>query len=319
MTPHGCPPDQYHCLLDEQPYYLVPPRLYGEGCSREAIVNPHCWFTWHGPLPAEKAMRVGGAEYLMPGDWVVWVDDPATRSIWPYWMGAEYASYLSQFVPGMVVDRSTLPPLMSWVLERAHILVDFDFHERRRRDWLNAVWECAREFERGYTSLAGLIPPFHIGALRRYYRYHTRAGSFALGDSQVARRHVAHNEVVASFVHSQLTGVVSDVARRLTRPSYSYLAAYESGSVLDRHTDREQCEYSITMCIDAAPEPGAQVPWPIELDVPDGSLRIWQHLGDGLLYRGRYLAHSRQELAHGYTSTSLLFHYVDHDFGGQLN
>ena len=135
-------------------------------------------------------------------------------------------------------------------------------------------------------SSTASIPPFHLGALRRYFRYHIRAGSFALGDGQVSLRHVAHNQGVAAFFHCQLTRAVTDIAHTLVRPSYSYLAGYESGAVLDRHTDREQCEYSITMCIDATPEPEQQAPWPLHLDVTEGALRIWQNIGESLLYRG---------------------------------
>jgi hypothetical protein len=60
------------------------------------------------------------------------------------------------------------------------------------------------------------------------------------------------------------------------------------------------------------------VPWPIQLDIPDGALRIWQYLGDSLLYRGRFLPHYRDELPEGFTSTSLLLHYVDHGFDGSI-
>ena len=317
MTPYGYPSEYYHCLLDEQPYYLVPQRLFGADPPGPLMVNPQCWFSWHGYLPPDKAARVMADEYPLPSDWRIWVDDPGTRALWPYWLGAEYAEYLADQVPGYPLTKE-IPPHAQWVLTRAHILVDPDFPERRRREWMESVWNCARNFERGYTSVAGLIPPFHLGAMRRYYRYHTRAGSFTLGDSQVARRHVAHNEGVARYFHCQLTHAVSDITRTMVRPSYSYLAAYESGSTLDRHTDREQCEYSITMCIDASPEPEAQVPWPIQLDIPEGALRIWQHVGDSLLYRGRYLPHYRDTLADGYTSTSLLLHYVDYNFAGAM-
>jgi hypothetical protein len=317
MTPYGYPSEYYHCLLDEQPYYLVPQRLFGADPPGPLMVNPQCWFSWHGYLPPDKAARVMADEYLLPSDWRMWVDDPGTRALWPYWLGAEYAEYLADQMPGYPLTKE-IPPHAQWVLTRAHILVDPGFPERRRREWMESVWNCARNFERGYTSVAGLIPPFHLGAMRRYYRYHTRAGSFTLGDSQVARRHVAHNEGVARYFHCQLTHAVSDITRTMVRPSYSYLAAYESGSTLDRHTDREQCEYSITMCIDASPEPEAQVPWPIQLDIPEGALRIWQHVGDSLLYRGRYLPHYRDTLADGYTSTSLLLHYVDYNFAGAM-
>jgi hypothetical protein len=317
MTPYGYPPNYYHCLLDEQPYYLVPARLYGSDCAGGLIVNPNCWFSWHGPLPPDKAARVLAAEYLYPSNCMVWVDDPGTRAIWPYWLEAEFVNYVAALSPGGPVPDG-LPPHALWVLTRAGILVERNHAERRRKEWLDAVWPAAKSFERGYAPIPGLIPPFHLGALRRYYRYHTRAGSFPLGDNQVARRYVAHNEGVARFFHCQLTHAVSDIARAVVRPSYSYLAAYESGSELERHTDREQCEYSVTMCIDASPEPEAQSPWPIQLDVQEGALRVWQHVGDSLVYRGRYVPHYRDRLPEGYTSTSLLLHYVDEGYAGDL-
>jgi hypothetical protein len=318
MTPYGYPADNYHCLLDEQPYYLVPPRLFGAESAGPFVVNPLCWFHWHGPLPPEKAARVAAAESLCPADWIVWVDDPGTRSIWPYWIGEEYIHYLAEAVPGYPIT-SELPAHALWVLTRANVLVESTYPERRRKEWLDTVWSSAAAFQRGYTNIERLVPPFHLGALRRYYRNRTRAGSFTLGDGQVARRYAAHNEAVARFFHHQLAPAVSDVARTLVKPSYSYVVAYQSGSVLETHTDREQCEYSITMCIDASPEPVAQSPWPIQLEVAEGALKIWQFLGDSLLYRGRYLPHSRERLPEGHTSTSLLLHYVDACFDGSLS
>jgi hypothetical protein len=317
MTPFGYPPESYHCLLDEQPYYLVPTRLFGDEPPGPLTVNPQCWFSWHGPLPPDKATRVAGAENLHPTDWVIWVEDPGTRAIWPFWVGAEFYNYLANLAPGYAVNGN-LPAHVHWVLTRAGILVGPNHVERRRKQWLDTVWTRAAEFQRGYTSVANLIPHFHLGALRRYYRYHTRAGSFQMGDEQVRRRYAAHNESVSRFFHHQLAPAVSDIARTLVKPSYCYMVAYQSGSVLDRHTDREQCEYSVTLCVDSSPEPREQVPWPIYLDIPDGALRIWQHIGDGLLYRGRYLAHYRDRLPDGYTSTSLLFHYVDENFQGSV-
>jgi hypothetical protein len=49
----------------------------------------------------------------------------------------------------------------------------------------------------------------------------------------------------------------------------------------------------------------------------EGALRIWQYLGDGLIFRGRYLPHWRSQLPEGHTASSLLFHYVDQNFQGQ--
>jgi hypothetical protein len=318
MTPYGYPADSYHCLLDEQPYYLVPPRLYGPDDTGPLIVNPLCWFSWHGPMPADIALRVQAAQAFFPSECILWVDDPATRAVWPYWAGHEYIDYLAHMSPGQPLGIE-LPAHILWVLTRAQVLVSPDHVAERRKAWLDTVWSAATDFQRGFAMLSNLIPPFHLGTLRRYYRSRIRAGAFPLGDNQVPGRHTAHNEPVARYVQAQLSQIVSDVARTRVKPSYVYLAAYQGGAELDRHTDREQCEYSITLCIDATPEPEVQSPWPILLDTRDGALRIWQYLGDGLLYRGRHLPHYRERLPDGCSSTSLLLHYVDHDFAGSLD
>jgi len=39
--------------------------------------------------------------------------------------------------------------------------------------------------------------------------------------------------------------------------------------------------------------------------------RSTQGIGDALLFRGRYLSHWRDQLPEGYTSSSILFHFVD--------
>lgn len=317
MTPYGYPSESYHCLLDEQPYYLVPNRLIQQPANGEATVNPSCWFSWHGPLPPDKASRVEFSETFCPSDWIVWVEDPGTRTLWPYWVGTEYAEYLSRMAPGQPISEA-LPDHVRWVLTQANILVNPNHLAARRKAWLDDVLNLSQAFQRGYVAVPGLIHPFHVGALRRYYRYHTRSGSLPFGDTQVSRRYHAHNESVTRFFQYQLTHTISDIARTLLKPSYSYTVAYQAGSELERHTDREQCEFSVTLCIDATPEPPEQSPWPIQLDTSDGNLRVWQYIGDALLYRGRFIPHSRDMLPEGCTSTSLLLHYVDESFDGPL-
>ncbi len=152
---------------------------------------------------------------------------------------------------------------------------------------------------RGYAPLGGLIHPFHIAALRRYYRYLIRTGKIHLGDGQSPRRYVAYNEPVARFFHHHIAATLSAVAGEPLKPSYVYLASYLSGAELKKHTDREQCEFSVTLCLDFSPEPALATPWPIRLDTPTGTVTVYQTLGDGLAYRGTRLPHYRERLGEG--------------------
>jgi hypothetical protein len=173
--------------------------------------------------------------------------------------------------------------------------------------------------EKGYAPIANLIHPFHIAALRRYYRYQIRTGAIFLGDKQSARRYVAHNEPVARFFHYQIATTLTAIAGQSLKPSYVYFASYLSGAELKKHTDREQCEFSVTLCLDFSPEPQVATPWPIHLDDSSGKVTVHQAIGDGLAYRGTKLPHYRDELGEGQSSTSIFFHYVAADFAGPLD
>jgi hypothetical protein len=173
--------------------------------------------------------------------------------------------------------------------------------------------------KKGYAPLPRLIHPFHVAALRRYYRSRIRTGAIPLGDGQSPRRYVAYNDPVARFFHQQIVGTMSAVAGEPVKASYVYLASYLSGAELKKHVDREQCEFSITLCLDYSPEPAVATTWPICLDTPTGQVTVYQALGDGLAYRGTRLPHYRTKLGEGQTSSSIFFHYVAADFAGSLD
>jgi hypothetical protein len=42
-----------------------------------------------------------------------------------------------------------------------------------------------------------------------------------------------------------------------------------------------------------------------------GPQAFTQDIGDALLFRGRYLTHWRDRLPEGYTSSSILFHFIE--------
>jgi hypothetical protein len=241
---------------------------------------------------------------------MVWVDDPGAGVVWPFWVGYEFIDHLAELVPGRP-PPAPLPARVEWALCEADILVPLGYAESRRSHWRRKLYALTAQFQRGYAVLGDLIHPFHLGALRRYYRFHTRAGSFAMVDTDAERCFAAYNEAVACFFQHQLSRLISDIALAPVRASYANFAAHQSHSTQPRQVDGERCEYCVSLCIDASPEPDAQNPWPIELQVQEGVLRVWQHIGEGLLYRARYIPHARERLPPGYSSSSLELYYVD--------
>ncbi len=317
------PPDRFHCLLDELPLHLIPqpfsqslhirpdqqPNLY---------LNPDCILCADGQVPCEFASW----EELLSGfaltGTIAWVRKLETGNLLPFWLGPQ----LENVVRGLRLNEPvpvSIPQNARQLLAAAHILLPEDRIGRHLTSRDEAIGKASSLFrEKGYAPLRDLIHPFHIAALRRYYRYLIRTGAIRLGDGQSPRRYVAYNEPVASFFHRDIAATLGAVAGEPIKPSYVYMASYLSGAELKKHTDRPQCEFSVTLCLDFSPEPELATPWPIHLDTPVSTVTVYQALGDGLAYRGTRLPHYRYVLAEGQTSASIFFHYVAEDFAGSL-
>jgi hypothetical protein len=311
------PADRYHCLLDDLPLHLIPQsarRSLRELPNPELVLNPTCTLRSPEDLPDELC----GRKELLSGfalqGTVAWVRESITGMQLPFWLSPELEGLLRDLRPNEPVPSSISAGTRS-LLHAAGILIP-----SRPRHRQGGIDTSAAQFqEKGYAPLPSLIHPFHVAALRRYYRHQIRKGAISLGDQQSVRRYFAHNEPVARYFHHQLASVLSGIAGRPLKPSYVYFASYLSGAELKKHTDREQCDFSITFCLDYSPEPEVATPWPISLQTPTGTVTIYQALGDGLAYRGMQLPHYRGKLREGQTSTSIFFHYVAEEFGGHLD
>jgi hypothetical protein len=313
------PRSLFHCRLDDQPDHLVPARLLRPGqweglSDRPLFLNPDCVFSSDGELPV-AALTTGFANQGQ----MAWIRDAANDALHPFWLGPELSNMLSGAQPGDPAP-TTLSPQARRTLIMARLLVPDDYASHRRQQWAGIVSATGSEFRRqGYAPVGRLIHPFHIAALRRHYRQQLRTGKLRLGDGQSPRRYISYNDPVARFFHQQLTAAVTAFAGEQVKASYVYLASYQPGAILEKHTDREQCEFSVTMCLDYAPEPRNATPWPLRLHKESGKVTVFQAIGDALLYRGCQLPHSREALPDGHTSTSIFFHYVREDFTGSLD
>ncbi len=316
------PPERFYCLLDELPMHLLSRSARaGWEADREdesLQLNEECLVCPAEDIPSELQSRKELLSGFAQQGTIAWVRDHSSGELLPFWLGPELKSLVTALSKGETVPHS-VPVHRKRLLHRAGILVGSST-KQRRMERETQVTEAARSFrEKGYAPIANLIHPLHIAALRRYYRYQIRTGAILLGDKQSARRYVAHNEPVARFFHHQIAATLTAIAGQPLKPSYVYLASYLSGAELKKHTDREQCEFSVTLCVDFSPEPQVATPWPIHLDVSSGRVTVYQAIGDGLVYRGTRLPHYRDALGQGQSSTSIFFHYVATDFSGPLD
>lgn len=176
-------------------------------------------------------------------------------------------------------------------------------------------------FERErFAVIENLLPTEHVHELGRFFQALAAEGYLSCSEVRGSKRYVAHNHPVARFWHAQLNDRVSQLAGRRTRPSYSFVSVYLAGGDLFWHTDRPPCEYTLTLLLDYAPlDAGSRSPWALKLVGRDGTLHsIHQRIGEALIFKGRELKHGRDKLADGHRSVSLLFHFVDEDYAGEM-
>jgi hypothetical protein len=311
------PASAFHCLLDDQPDHLLPRRYAAEVKApvRGLVLNPGCVFLQAGAVPTGVDTNLV-ANFALPGI-VAWVPDPLIRSWAPFWLREQFSSLLCR-LRGGDQEPEGLSPYTRATLAYAGILILPDEVDRQQQRWAGIVERAMPLAAKGYAPVGKLIHPFHIAALRRYYRYLVRTGQVRLGDDQSERRYVAHNESVARFFHHQLTRAVSDLVGEAVKPSYCYFSSYLGGAELEKHLDRPQCEFSLTLQLDYAPEPLHETPWPLYLETPEGTVTVYQGLGDALFYRGHQIPHYRFPLRQGHVSSHIFFHYVREGFEGPL-
>ncbi|MET0659959.1 MAG: hypothetical protein ABW110_17575 [Steroidobacteraceae bacterium] len=293
----------YACRLADEPSWLVPASSSRAVISTERVINDQ--LSWQPTTNVAPEMDVDA--------WTAWVNNPESGVCAPYLLDEACMAALR------TCDFSRTSPQVLRALALAGILVPCDFAATQREHW-HRVFKVARaSFENGWAPVRGLIPPLHLGALRRWYRRLVRSGFMRLGDGQTRSRYAYHNEPVARFFHQQLTAAVKRATGREVRPSYVYFACYQSGADLAPHVDRPQCEYTLSLLIDFTPEPDFESPWPLKLRTHAHEITVYQAIGDALLYRGREILHWRDPIPEGCTSTSLFLHYVDADFDGPLD
>jgi hypothetical protein len=271
----------------------------------------------------------------------VWVTEVITGIERGYWFDKlADVDTVSKLEAGKDLPPEMEPEFLARLYAAGIVTTEEEVAERTRKN--QAKVDAARDnYHRNkYVVIKDLLPPEQMEAMRTYYRKYISNG-FMPFDGTQARRFYQHNEPLAMVFHKNLTKLMSCVVGEDVIPSYVYAGSYVENADLNPHTDRPQCEFSISFQVDYLPEePDHISPWGLFLWAPefgtgepisydskefpasseseDPNTAVYLRSGDGLIYKGRELIHYRYPLAAGHQSTSLFFHYVSTHFDGEL-
>jgi hypothetical protein len=304
----------FACYLDE-----IEPEDFNQDFTN-SIVNPHFYYEKGEGFDVLMRRRSFG---MLPSAPVAWVTDAAgTGLTLGYWMREEFAEIAAN------LNLNEKPSIQltekqAAVLRQAKILVEPNYLECREQEWVEQIAQAKQFFEREkYTTLRQILPPEQLRAISLYLQNLLNEGFMVFNDNQVQRRFAVHNDTLARYFHQNLADLISRTVGERVKPSYVYAATYIEDAILEPHTDRQQCEFTMSMQIDYLPtlKSGEPSPWALSLDnLAEKRVDSYLACGDGLIYKGCELVHYRDALFAGHQSTSIFFHYVQENFAGSLD
>lgn len=228
-----------------------------------------------------------------------------------------YEEFLQAWLP-REVDFSFIERLRSHVstderFERR--LIALGLIEEPHASWGDLAVSMMRD---GYVIVRRLFPQGACAQMADYYfrqpETHNR-----WQDLPGIKRTSVNNSPLMRLAH-QSTQLLAQHLLGRVKTSYSFTSAYESGTLLPRHTDRPQCMFNASVMLAVDPINADLKSWPLMISV-DGVVHSAElEIGDAVYYSGVRDPHWRHVLPaniHGVLGT--FFHYVAEDFTGSLD
>jgi PKHD-type hydroxylase len=147
-----------------------------------------------------------------------------------------------------------------------------------------------------YRSIKNIVPRNYCEEIAEIVRNQPAK----CDDNQVIGSAAYYNIPAASTLLGMLLPFVQNEIGKELLPTYAYCRIYNFGNELVPHTDREACEWSVTINISQTHN------WPIYME--DEPIDI--QTGDGVIYQGNCIKHYRKPFE-GVEYIQLFLHYVD--------
>lgn len=138
------------------------------------------------------------------------------------------------------------------------------------------------------------------------YNKKTSPELFAFGDHQTKNSFSYYSAIFSESLLLLLQPVMEAQLGLELYPTYSYMRIYYKDAILAKHTDRESCQYSATLCIQCDPTS----PWPIYFHSNGVDTPLVLNQGDLCIYKGDELPHWREPCTYD-NHIQIFLHFVE--------
>jgi hypothetical protein len=154
-----------------------------------------------------------------------------------------------------------------------------------------------------YLVVREFLPAKTAKALAREFEFYCKSNEVP-GDSQVPESQAFYNYPTFRELMYEKVFDINQILKIKLIPTYTYARVYLNGSTLERHTDREACEISLTVHLDGDTQ------WPFCLQKKgEEAVEINLNPGDAIIYMGMEVLHWRNKFE-GEKYTQCFLHYV---------
>ena len=161
--------------------------------------------------------------------------------------------------------------------------------------------------DQGFEVVKKYALPYFSAYLRHYFALIVQNDPSLGGDEQAPNSHCVYGDPAFDLAMIFSREDIGTIVGKNLIPQYTYARIYKKGSDLKIHSDRPECQYSVTLCLGGEYEK----PWPIWIKDYAGNMNeVPLDVGDMVVYHGTELEHWREKFE-GNTQYQLFMHYVD--------
>lgn len=154
-----------------------------------------------------------------------------------------------------------------------------------------------------YLIVRNFIEPERAKKLSEQFKEYCDKNNIK-SDTQIPNTPAKYNYISFLEILCEKTPEVSNLIGETVLPTYCYSRVYKKGDILEKHTDRDACEISLTVHLDGDEE------WAIFVQDPkNNQIEVNLKQGDALLYLGCDAPHWRNSYD-GTFYSQVFLHYV---------
>ena len=136
----------------------------------------------------------------------------------------------------------------------------------------------------------------------------SNSSDFLFNDVQIKECFSFYSPLFSESLLVLLQPIIEQIIGKKLLPTYSYIRIYYKNAILEKHTDRNSCEYSASICIKNDIEP-----WNFWIkNIHDNNTCISLEEGDLIIYKGNELEHWREKYNNN-EHIQFFLHYVNRD------